>query len=89
MCRQDQLQRFRWQTHKTMIKVIGQSACLGLIPTLQRYEHELAAADATPLALTRFATRYAQPEDFDAAGAEGLHMQLRSALAILDAQVQP
>lgn len=82
-------QRFRWQTHKTMIKVIGQSACLNLIPTLQRYEHQLTTAGATPQALTKFANRYAQPEDFDAAGAEGLHTQLRSALAILNAQVQP
>jgi|GEM_PF-6726903 len=84
----DHGRRFRWQTHKTMIKVIGQSSCLNSIATLEKYQRQLNAAAGNAQQLDAFAHRYSEVGSFDAESAASLDKELDNALEILKSQVQ-
>ena len=82
----DQARRFKWQTHKTMIKVIGQSACMDARPALEAYAAQLKRLGGDANAIAQFAKRYSEREGFDAESAASLSREIETALEILDAQ---
>jgi hypothetical protein len=85
----DRARRFRWQTQKTMIRVLGQSGCLEARDSLRRRRAELAALGSSPEALETYARRYASKLGFDAESVDGLIRQIEQSLEILDAMAAP
>jgi len=85
----DQSGRFRWQTHKTVIRVMGQSHCGKAMPVLGRYRQDTGAAAADPVKLLAFSKRYSDPSSFDAGNASDLDEVLLHALEILKSEVPP
>jgi hypothetical protein len=83
----DRGRRFKWQTQKTVIRVIGQSSCTAAIGDLAAFLAELdtLAADATRLAI--FSHRYSETKDFDKEAVSVLKEETTKALATLRAQV--
>jgi hypothetical protein len=79
----DRARRYRWQTHKTMIKVTGQSECLEALADLDPYRAELVKAQSDPAALASFARRYSQPEAVDRESVQGLIAEIDTAKEIL------
>jgi hypothetical protein len=85
----DRSRRFRWQTQKTMIRVLGQSGCLEARDSLRRRRGELAALGSSPEALETYARRYASILGFDAESVDALIRQIEQSLEILDAMAAP
>jgi hypothetical protein len=85
----DKGRRFPWQTHKTIVKVMGQSACLKTIPDIAAYKVELTALGGDAQSLSKFAQRYSQPEGFDGESIANLRKQIDTTLDILKSQVPP
>jgi hypothetical protein len=84
----DRARRFKWQTHKTLIKVIGQSECADARADLQTYRAALAQLGSDDQRLHAFAQRYSVDDGFDAESVAALTRELERALAILDPQVK-
>jgi len=78
--------RFAWQTHKTIIRLLGASECLEAIDLLENYTVTLdqAAADAKDLA--KFATRFSNPGVFDVEAVDSLKTVATDAVTILKLQ---
>lgn len=85
----DKSRRFTWKVHRTIIGVMGQSACLQEIATLKTYKTQLALLGTDEAKLAQFARRYSQTQGFDAESVATLTKQIDQALEILKAQVQP
>jgi len=85
----DRARRFKWQTHKTMIKVIGRSACVQTAAMLQEYRGELQALGSDATKATAFARRYSETESFDIDSAANLGSEIDATLAILNMQAKP
>ena len=85
----DRARRFKWQTHKTMIKVIGRSACVQAAPVLLEYRNALKALGSDAVKTTAFARRYSEAESFDIDSAASLVNEIDTTLEILDAQAKP
>jgi hypothetical protein len=85
----DRSRRYKWQTHKTMIKVIGQSACVEARADLQQYRKVLTALGGNAADVAKFARRYSEVEAFDIESASSLTQDIDNALEILDQQVTP
>jgi hypothetical protein len=85
----DRARRFKWQTHKTMIKVIGQSSCTDAGPALEAYGAQLTSLGGDATAVAQFARRYAEKEGFDVESAASLQREVETALEILASQGQP
>ena len=85
----DKAHRFTWQTHKTMIRVIGQS-CFDrrTRAVLMKYRSELDAIGSDKRKAARFSQRYSEPDVFDFAGSTELHDELDKALKIIESRVQ-
>lgn len=84
----DRARRFKWQTHKTLIKVIGQSECADARADLQTYGAALAKLGSDDQRLQAFAQRYSVDDGFDAESVAALTREIERALAILDPQVK-
>jgi hypothetical protein len=84
----DRGRRFRWQTHKTLIKVIGQSECTQARADLETYRAALAQLGSDETRLGAFAQRYSVDEGFDAESVASLTREIDRALAILSPQVK-
>lgn len=82
----DRTRRYTWQTHKTMIKVIGQCGCPEAGRQLQSYRANLVAAKGDPVAMSVFARRYSQADAFDVESVASLGGEIEIALEILAAQ---
>ena len=78
--------RFTWQTHKTIIRLLGSSGCIQDIGLLETYIVTLdqAAADAAELA--KFASRFSNPGVIDAETVDSLRTATMDALTILKLQ---
>ena len=85
----DPSRRYKWQTHKTMIKVIGQSSCIDALPDLKSYRAELSSLGENTTKLVNFARRYSEVEGFDIESVSGLEQEIDTAFEILGAQVHP
>ena len=85
----DQARRFKWQTHKTMVKVIGQSSCVDARPALEAYGAQLKSLGGDARAVEQFARRYSESEGFDVESAASLHREIETALEILVPEVKP
>ncbi|HEX7114708.1 MAG TPA: hypothetical protein VF193_06220 [Steroidobacter sp.] len=84
----DRSRRFRWQTHKTMIKVIGQSSCAEARADLIAYRAALAQVGTGRLSHDEFAQRYSTSAGFDAESVASLMREIDRALDILAGEVQ-
>lgn len=84
----DRARRFKWQTHKTLIKVIGQSECADARGDLQTYRAAVAQLGSDDQRLRAFAQRYSVDDGFDAESVAALTREIERALAILDPQVK-
>jgi hypothetical protein len=80
----DQARRFKWQTHKTMIRVIGQSSCVDSRTILREYHSGLQALGNDPAAIARYARRYSEVASFDPESIAALTAQIEQSLEILD-----
>jgi hypothetical protein len=85
----DRSRRYSWQTHKTLIKVIGQSACTDARPALEKYSADLTALDTDGKRIAAFGQLYSEPDGFDIESISSLKTELTNALQILSAQVEP
>jgi hypothetical protein len=84
----DRARRFKWQTHKTLIKVIGQSECPDARADLESYRAALAQLGSDDTRLHAFAQRYSVEEGFDAESVAALKVEIERALAIISPQVK-
>jgi hypothetical protein len=85
----DKARRFPWQTHKTIIRVMGQSECVKSIPELNTYRALLSQLGTDTNAIAKFSHRYSEPAGFDGASATGLRDEIDNALEILNAKDKP
>jgi hypothetical protein len=78
--------RFTWQTHKTIVRLLGSSGCIQDIGLLETYVVTLdqAAADAAELA--KFASRFSNPGVVDAETVDSLRTAVTDALTLLKLQ---
>jgi len=78
--------RFTWQTHKTIIRLLGASGCVEDIGLLEGHVVSLdqAAADAEELA--KFAMRFSNPGVIDAEAVDSLKTAATDAVTILRLQ---
>jgi hypothetical protein len=83
----DRAHRFKWQTHKTLIKVIGQSECADVRADLESYRAALKQLGSDESAAL-FARRYSQSAGFDVESAKALIAEIDAALEILSPQVK-
>lgn len=83
----DRSGRFRWQTHKTMIKVIGQSSCVEARADLEAYRTALTAVETKRLSHDGFAQRYSTSAGFDAESVASLMREIERALQALTDEV--
>ena len=82
----DPAHRYTWQTHKTVIRLIGASECVPSIGALEAYVTELEQGAADRQRLAAFAARFSNSLAFDAESADILGQQAVQALAILRLQ---
>jgi hypothetical protein len=85
----DTSRRYSWQTHKTMIKVMGQSACPDVRPALEKYAADLTSLDTDAKRIAAFGQRYSEPDAFDIESISSLKTEVSNALQILSVQVEP
>lgn len=79
----DHARRFSWQTHKTLIRVIGQSECTDARADLESYRAALAQLGSDEAGLKTFAKRYSVAAGFDAESVATLTGEIDQALTIL------
>jgi len=79
----DRTHRFKWQTHKTLIRVIGQSECADARADLESYRAALQQLGSDDTKLQAFAQRYSTADGFDAETVAGLTSEIDRALAII------
>jgi hypothetical protein len=79
----DRTHRFKWQTHKTLIRVIGQSECADARADLESYRAALAQLGSDDTRLQAFAQRYSTADGFDAETVSSLTSEIDRALAII------
>jgi hypothetical protein len=79
----DRTRRFTWQTHRTLIRVIGQSECADARADLETYRAALAQASKDDSRLQAFARRYVTPDGFDLESVAALTSAIDGALAII------
>jgi hypothetical protein len=84
----DRARRFKWQTHKTVIKVMGQSICTDARARLETYRVGLERLGADERAQQAFAQRFSQQAGFDGESVTALIEEIDRALAILNSQVK-
>lgn len=85
----DRARRYKWQTHKTLIKVMGQSGCVESRGELEAYRAALAKVSPDAGSLLEFAAaRYSETADFDHGSVESLLGEIDRALSILTPQVE-
>jgi hypothetical protein len=84
----DKARRFQWQTHKTILKVMGQSDCVNAIGDITAYKKNLANLGTDSGTLVKFAQRYSEPAGFDGESVASLERQVDITLDILNSQVQ-
>jgi hypothetical protein len=82
----DPTPRFTWQTHKTIIRLLGASGCVQDIGLLESHVVALDQAAADGEALAKFASRYSNPGVFDAETVDSLKTAASDALAMLKLQ---
>jgi hypothetical protein len=81
----DKARRFTWQTHKTMIRVIGQSCSDDETKAvLTRYQSELKSLGSDAGKVGVFARRYSNSEGFDNEGASSLRAEIDEALRLVE-----
>jgi hypothetical protein len=85
----DKARRFRWQTHQTILRVMGQSECVKSLHDVTAYNSQLGAVGSGAQALDNFAKRYSNPAGFDGESLAVLQEQLKTTLDILNPTVQP
>jgi hypothetical protein len=78
--------RFTWQTHKTIIRLLGSSGCIQDIGLLETYVVTLDQAAADPAELTKFASRFSNPGVIDAETVDSLRTAAMDALTLLKLQ---
>jgi hypothetical protein len=79
----DRTRRFKWQTHKTLIRVIGESECADARADLESYRAALAQLGSDPKQMEAFAQRYVTTDGFDMESIAALMSEIDSALAII------
>lgn len=79
----DRTHRFTWQTHKTLIRVIGQSECADARADLEAYRAALQQLGSDQSRLETFARRYSTADGFDAESVLVLTTEIDRALAII------
>jgi len=85
---EDRAHLYRWQTHKTIIRVMGQSNCAQQAPLLERYQADLTAAASDEAATEKFAARF-DGRGFDKEGIKALQAELADALDSIGPRVTP
>jgi len=79
----DHTRRFKWLTHKALIRLIGQSECADARADLESYRAALAQLGADDTKLRAFAQRYSTADGFDAETVAALTSEIDRALAII------
>jgi hypothetical protein len=79
----DHTHRFKWLTHKAVIRLIGQSECADARADLESYRAALAELGSDDTKAAAFAQRYSTPIGFDAEVIAALTTEIDRALAIL------
>jgi hypothetical protein len=79
----DRTRRFKWQTHKTLIRIIGQSECADARADLESYRGALRQLGSDDAKLQAFAQRYSTADGFDAETVAALTSEIDRALAII------
>lgn len=79
----DRTRGYKWQTHKTLIRVIGQSECADARADLESYRAGLAQLGSDDTKLQAFAQRYSTADGFDAETVASLTSEIDRALAII------
>ena len=79
----DHTRRFKWLTHKALIRLIGQSECADARADLESYRAALAQLGADDTKLRAFALRYSTADGFDAETVAALTSEIDRALAII------
>jgi hypothetical protein len=79
----DHTSRFKWQTHKTLIRVIGESECVEARADLESYRAALAQLGSDLKLQQQFARRYSNTDGFDAESVAALTEEIDTALAII------
>jgi hypothetical protein len=82
----DPAHRYTWQTHKSLVRLIGKSECISSVAALERYAASVNQAAADPPQLATFAARFSNAGAFDAESADRLKQDAADALAILRVQ---
>lgn len=80
----DRGRRYRWQTQRTVVRLLGQSDCRSAAPALARLAQEAADANGET-GLAQFARRFANADDFDQESRERLLAELTLARSLLAA----
>jgi hypothetical protein len=78
--------RFTWQTHKTIVRLLGASGCQQGIGLLERYVVTLDEAAAEDAEIPKFAARFSNPGVVDAETIDSLKRAAIDALTILKMQ---
>lgn len=78
----DPARRYRWQTHQSVVRLMGASDCVPAIPVLEACLADLRAAQ-DPAKLVQLAQRFSESEAFDAESLEGFTRQVADATSIL------
>ena len=82
----DPARRFTWQTHKTVIRLMGASECVDSIAALEDYVVTLDQAAANADSFTSFTARFPDPGAVDAGSVDTLKEVASEALTILNLQ---
>jgi hypothetical protein len=78
--------RFTWQTHKTIVRLLGASGCQQSIGLLERFVVTLDEAAAEDAEIPKFAARFSNPGVVDAETVDSLKTAAIGALTILKLQ---
>jgi hypothetical protein len=82
-------QRYSWESHKTVIRVMGHSSCVRNTHDIMAYLERLKQKGTDPTDLKQFAERYSDPLTFDLESAAGLRGEAEAALKLLQPTENP
>jgi len=85
----DTTRRYSWQSHKAILKIMGQSVCVKNIQDIDGYQNRLTHVGTDPASLAKFGQRYSDPDAFDAESVAGLRQEAVAALGLLQASEHP
>jgi hypothetical protein len=85
----DKGKRYRWSTHKTVVKLMGQSSCTKQRSTLDAYDQALENCGSDAAKLAKFGARYSDGDTFDAESANNVRAELHGALDMMKDEGQP